>query len=87
MSTRISTIIAYHAQFDEQLKQINQTMKIALYFAQKRSNSFLVKKLESLLNELRLILLSQLTGVFSQYELMIEISNDFQNSEHSCLVI
>ena len=53
----------------------------------KKSNSFSVKKLKLLFNELKLILLSQLTEIFSQYELTIEISNDFQNFEHSCLAI
>ena len=38
MSTRISTTTVYHAQSDDQLKQINQTMKIILYFAQKRNS-------------------------------------------------
>jgi len=38
MSTRISTTAAYHAQSDNQLKQINQTMKITLYFAQERNS-------------------------------------------------
>ena len=38
MSTRISTTIAYHIQSDDQLKWINQTMKIALYFVQERNS-------------------------------------------------
>src|SRR6266480_7420871 len=38
MSIRISTTTAYHAQSDDQLKQINQTMKIVLYFAQERNS-------------------------------------------------
>src|SRR5436190_13862500 len=38
MSTRISTTTAYYAQSDDQLKQINQTMKIALHFAQERNS-------------------------------------------------
>ena len=53
----------------------------------KKSNSFSIKKLESSFNELKLILLSQLIKIFSQYESIIEISNDFQNSEHNCLAI
>ena len=36
MSTRISTTTAYHAQSDDQSKQINQMMKIILHFAQKK---------------------------------------------------
>ena len=38
MSTRISTTTAYHAQSDDQLKQINQMMKIALHFVQERNS-------------------------------------------------
>ena len=38
MSTRISTTTAYHVQFDDQSEQINQMMKIALYFAQERNS-------------------------------------------------
>ena len=38
MSTRISTTTAYHAQSDDQSEQINQTMKIALCFAQERNS-------------------------------------------------
>ena len=38
MSTRISTTTAYHAQSDDQLKWINQTMKIVLCFAQERNS-------------------------------------------------
>src|SRR6266480_494289 len=38
MSIKISTTTAYHAQSDDQLKQINQTMKIALHFAQERNS-------------------------------------------------
>ena len=38
MSIRISIITAYHAQSDDQLKQINQTMKITLCFAQERNS-------------------------------------------------
>ena len=38
MSTRISTTIAYHVQSDDQLEWINQTMKIALHFAQERNS-------------------------------------------------
>ena len=38
MSTRISIITAYHAQFDDQSEQINQIMKIALCFAQERNS-------------------------------------------------
>ena len=38
MSTRISTITAYHAQSDDQSEWINQTMKIVLYFVQKRNS-------------------------------------------------
>ena len=38
MSTRISTITAYHAQSDDQSEQINQTIKIALYFIQERNS-------------------------------------------------
>ena len=53
----------------------------------KKLNSFLIKKLELLLNKLRLILLLQLIEVFFQYKSAIKISNDFQNSEHSCLMI
>ena len=37
MSTRISTTTAYHVQSDDQSEQINQTMKITLYFAQERN--------------------------------------------------
>jgi len=38
MSTRISTITAYHAQSDDQSEQTNQMMKIALHFAQERNS-------------------------------------------------
>ena len=38
MSTRISTTTAYHVQFNDQLKWINQMMKIILYFAQERNS-------------------------------------------------
>ena len=38
MSTRISTTTAYHAQSDDQSEQINQMMKIALYFVQERNS-------------------------------------------------
>src|SRR6266480_1075284 len=38
MSIRISTTTAYHAQSDDQSEQINQTMKIILYFAQERNS-------------------------------------------------
>ena len=38
MSTRISTITAYHVQSDDQSEQINQMIKIALYFAQERNS-------------------------------------------------
>src|SRR5204862_2867119 len=38
MNIRISTTTAYHAQSDEQSEQINQTMKIALYFVQERNS-------------------------------------------------
>src|SRR6266480_587643 len=38
MNTRISTTTAYHVQFDDQSEQINQTMKIALHFAQERNS-------------------------------------------------
>src|SRR5436190_3454920 len=38
MSTRISTITAYHAQSDDQSEQINQTIKIILHFAQERNS-------------------------------------------------
>ena len=38
MSTRISITTAYHAQSDDQLKQINQMMKIALCFAQEKNS-------------------------------------------------
>ena len=38
MSIRISTTTAYHAQSDDQSEQINQTMKIVLYFAQERNS-------------------------------------------------
>ena len=38
MSTRISTITAYHAQSDDQSEQINQMIKIALCFAQERNS-------------------------------------------------
>ena len=38
ISTRISITTAYHAQSDDQLKQINQIMKIALCFAQERNS-------------------------------------------------
>ena len=38
MSTRISIITTYHVQSDDQSEQINQIMKIVLYFAQKRNS-------------------------------------------------
>src|SRR5204863_9621930 len=38
MSIRISTTTVYHAQSDDQLKQINQTMKIILCFAQEKNS-------------------------------------------------
>ena len=38
MSTRISITTTYHAQFDDQSKQINQIMKIILHFAQERNS-------------------------------------------------
>src|SRR5438477_7893917 len=38
MSIKISTTTAYHAQSDDQLKQINQTIKITLHFAQERNS-------------------------------------------------
>ena len=38
MSIRISATTAYHVQFDSQSEQINQTMKIILYFAQERNS-------------------------------------------------
>src|SRR5947207_14103514 len=38
MSTRISTIKAYHAQSDDQSEQINQMMKITLCFAQEKNS-------------------------------------------------
>ena len=38
MSTRISNTTIYHAQSDDQLKQINQIMKITLYFVQERNS-------------------------------------------------
>ena len=38
MSTRISITTAYYAQFDDQSEQINQMMKITLYFIQKRNS-------------------------------------------------
>ena len=38
MSIRISTTTAYHAQSDDQSKQINQMMKIALYFTQEKNS-------------------------------------------------
>ena len=38
MSTRISTTTVYHAQSDDQSEQINQMMKITLYFIQKRNS-------------------------------------------------
>ena len=38
MSTRISTITAYNAQSDDQSEQINQMMKITLYFVQERNS-------------------------------------------------
>src|SRR5947207_5993416 len=38
MSTRISITTAYHTQFDDQSEQINQTIKITLYFIQERNS-------------------------------------------------
>ena len=38
MSTRISIITAYHAQFDDQSEWINQIMKIILCFAQEKNS-------------------------------------------------
>src|SRR5204863_6248826 len=38
MSTRILITTAYHAQSDDQLKQINQMMKIILHFVQERNS-------------------------------------------------
>src|SRR5437667_8042979 len=38
MSTRISITTAYHVQSDDQSKQINQMMKIALCFVQERNS-------------------------------------------------
>ena len=38
MSIRISTTTAYHAQSDNQSEQINQMMKIILYFAQEKNS-------------------------------------------------
>ena len=39
MSIRILTTTAYHAQSDNQSGQINQMMKIVLYFAQERNSN------------------------------------------------
>src|SRR6266480_3537406 len=48
MSIKISTTTAYHAQSDDQSKQINQMMKIALHFAQERnSNTEFIKFLSA----------------------------------------
>ena len=38
MSIKISITTAYHAQFNDQSEQINQMMKITLYFAQERNS-------------------------------------------------
>ena len=38
MSIRISITTAYHVQSDDQSKQINQIMKIALYFTQEKNS-------------------------------------------------
>src|SRR5947207_12155780 len=38
MSTRISITTAYHVQSDDQSEQINQIMKITLYFIQERNS-------------------------------------------------